>query len=57
MSREAAVARFKELLAKLRSTTPGTAEYVAAEANVQAYRWTLSSLGFSDAEIAKMMRG
>ena len=57
MSREVAISRFKVLLEKLRATPPGTAEYVAAESNVQAYRWTLFSLGFSEAEIANLMRG
>jgi hypothetical protein len=57
MSRKVAISRFKFMLVKLRSTAPGTAEHVAAEANVQAYRWRLFSLGLSEAEIAELIRG
>lgn len=57
MSRIVAISRFKELLAKLRSTAPDTAEHVAAAANVQDYRWILSSHGLTEAEIADLMRG
>lgn len=57
MSRNVAISQFKERLGKLRSTAPDTAEHVAAEANVQDYRWILFSLGVSEAEIAELMRG
>lgn len=53
----AAIAYFERMLSKLRSTQPDTAEWVAAESNVNDARWLLHSVGLSDAEIADIARG
>lgn len=53
----AAISNFKEMLAKLRLATPYSAEWVAAEANVQDARWILCNMGLTEAEIAELARG
>ncbi|HJW26143.1 MAG TPA: hypothetical protein VJ576_14710 [Rhodocyclaceae bacterium] len=50
----AAISKFKEMLAKLRSAAPSSAAWVAAESNVQDARWALWNTGLSEAEIAEL---
>jgi len=53
----AAISSFMEAIAKRRTAEPETAEWAAAESKVQECRWTLTSLGVSEAEIAELARG
>lgn len=52
----AAISHFKETLRKLRSTTPYSAEWAAAESNVQDARWMLSNIGLTEAQISELAR-
>lgn len=53
----AAISKFRAMLARLRSASPYSAEWVAAESNVQECRWELSNIGLTEAEIADLARG
>lgn len=51
-----AISNFKVMLSRLRSTTPYSAEWAAAESNVQDARWMLSNIGLTEAEISELAR-